>query len=151
MSVCRSCTVAKWLDGSRWNFACRSASALAHCVRWGPTSPPPKGHSPQFSAHICCGQMAAWIKMSLGMQLGLGAGDFVLRGDPAPPPKNGRSPPQFSTHIYCGQTAAWTKMPLYTDLGLGLRDIVKRGPTSPALKGHSPQFSANVRCGQTAG
>ena len=32
-----------------------------------------KGHSPrpQFSAHICCSQMAAWIKMSLGMELGL--------------------------------------------------------------------------------
>ena len=27
--------------------------------------------------------MAAWIKMSLGMELGLGPGDFVLDGDPA--------------------------------------------------------------------
>ena len=40
---------------------------------------------PKFSAHICCGQMAAWIKMSLGMELGLGPGDFVLDGDIAPP------------------------------------------------------------------
>jgi len=32
-----------------------------------PTPPLPKGHSPQFSAHICCGQMAAWIMMPLGM------------------------------------------------------------------------------------
>jgi len=31
--------------------------------------------------------MAAWIKMSLGMELGLGPGDFVLDGDSAPPPK----------------------------------------------------------------
>ena len=56
-----------------------------HCVRWGPRSPPPKGQrgtASQFSAHICCGQMAAWIKMSLGMELGLGPGDFVLNGDP---------------------------------------------------------------------
>jgi len=46
----------------------------------------PKGHSPsQFSAHICCGQMAAWLKMSLGMELGLGPGDFVLDGDPVRP------------------------------------------------------------------
>ena len=49
-----------------------------HCVRWGPSSPPVKGHSPQFSAHMCCGQMAAWTKMSLGMEVGLGPGDFVL-------------------------------------------------------------------------
>ena len=51
---------------------------------------PLKGHSRyQFSAHICCGQMAAWIKMSLGMEVGLGPGDFVLDGDPASPPQNG--------------------------------------------------------------
>jgi len=66
-----------------------------HCVRWGPSSPPIHGHSPKFSAHICCDQMAAWIKMSLGTEVGLGPGDFVLDGDPdAPPPKGHR--PQFS-------------------------------------------------------
>ena len=59
-----------------------------------PAPPPPKGHSlPQFSAHICCGQMAAWIKMPLGKELGLGPGDFVLDGDPAPLPKKGAKPP----------------------------------------------------------
>jgi len=42
---------------------------------------------PQFSAHICCGQMAGWIKMPLGMEVGLGPGDFVLDGDPASLPK----------------------------------------------------------------
>jgi len=41
-----------------------------HCVRWGPSFPSPMG--PQFSTHICCGQMAGWIKMSLGMEVGLG-------------------------------------------------------------------------------
>ena len=38
-----------------------------HCVRRGPSSPPPKGHSPHFSAHICCGLMGRWIKMPVGM------------------------------------------------------------------------------------
>jgi len=57
--------------------------------------PAPKGHSPQFSAHICCGQMAAWIKMSLGMELDFGPGDFVLDGDPAPLPKRGSGAPNF--------------------------------------------------------
>ena len=38
--------------------------------------PLPKGaQRPQFSAHICCGQMAGWIKMPLGMEVGLGPGD----------------------------------------------------------------------------
>jgi len=60
-----------------------------------PAVPSPKGHSPQFSAHICCGQMAAWIKMSLGMELGLGPGDFVLDGDPASLPQRDGVPQVF--------------------------------------------------------
>jgi len=28
-----------------------------HCVRLGPSSPPQKRHSPQFSIHVCCGWM----------------------------------------------------------------------------------------------
>jgi len=32
------------------------------------------------------GQMVGWIKMKLGMQVGLGFGHIVLGGDPAPPP-----------------------------------------------------------------
>jgi len=45
--------------------------------------------------------MAAWIKMSLGMEVGLGPGDFVLDGDPAAPPqKGGGAPtPKFSAHV----------------------------------------------------
>ena len=49
--------------------------------------------------------MAAWIKVSLGMELDLGPGDFLLGGDPAPPPPlskwgrgappGERSPPNF--------------------------------------------------------
>jgi len=39
-------------------------------------SPTTKGHSPQFSVHIS-DQMAALIKMPLGMEVGLDPGDFV--------------------------------------------------------------------------
>ena len=40
--------------------------------------------------------MAAWIKMSLGMELGLGPGDFVLDGDPvALSPKGGGADTQI--------------------------------------------------------
>ena len=61
-----------------------------------PAPPPPKGHTPQFSAHICYGQMAAWIKMSLiDTELGLGPGDFVLDGDPTPLSKRGSRAHQF--------------------------------------------------------
>jgi len=64
------------------------------CVRWGPSSPSPKGHStPQFSAYICCGQIAGWIKMPLGTEVGFGPGDFVLDGDPARPTQKGGKAP----------------------------------------------------------
>ena len=67
-----------------------------HCVTWGSSPLPQKGTVPQLSTHICCGQMAAWIKMSLCTELGLGPGDFVLDGDPAPLPQKGQGPlPNF--------------------------------------------------------
>ena len=45
-----------------------------------PARPPRKGHSPQFSAHICCGQMAGRIKMPLGTEVDLSLGEIVLDG-----------------------------------------------------------------------
>ena len=71
-----------------------------HIVLDGEPAPPPqRGTGPtQFSAHICCGQMAAWIKMPLGMEVGLSLGDFVLDGKWEPsPPLNFR--PMFTTVI----------------------------------------------------
>jgi len=50
---------------------------------------------------VYCGQTVGWIKMKLGMQIGLDPGHIVLNGDPSP---KGHSP-QFSTHICCGQMA----------------------------------------------
>jgi len=38
--------------------------------------------------------MAAWIKMPLGMELGLSQA-IVLDGDPALPPQKGAEPPNF--------------------------------------------------------
>jgi len=61
-------------------------------------SPPKTGHSPQFSAHVCCGQTAGWIKMPLGTMVGLDPGRIVLHGDPAPHSQKGHSL-QFSAHL----------------------------------------------------
>jgi len=71
-----------------------------------PALPPQRGTASQFSAHICCGRMAGWIKTPLCTKAGLGPGEFVLDGDPAAPPRKGAEPsPQFSAHVHCGQTA----------------------------------------------
>jgi len=84
-----------------------------------------KGRSPQFSAHVYCGQTAAWIKMPLGTEVGLGTCNFVFDGDPAIPIKRGTSTTtQFLAHVYCGQTAAWIKMPLGTKVNVGPGDVV---------------------------
>jgi len=34
-----------------------------------PAPPPPNGHNPQYSAHICCRKMAGWIKMPFGREM----------------------------------------------------------------------------------
>ena len=47
----------------------------------------------QFSAHICCGQMAGWIKMPLGREIGHSPGHIMLDGDPAPACGRGTAPP----------------------------------------------------------
>ena len=63
--------------------------------------------------------------MPLGMEVGLGPGDFALDGDPAPPlPKRWAEPPKFSTHVYCGQTAGWMKLVLGMEVGLSPGDFV---------------------------
>ena len=50
----------------------------------------------QFSAHVYCGQTAGWIKMPLGMEVGLGLRDIVFDVDPATPRKKAHPlPPNF--------------------------------------------------------
>jgi len=79
-------------------------------------------------------QTAAWIKMKLGTEVGLGLGHTVLDGDPVPPPSKGDNP-QFSAHVYCGQMAGWIPMPLGTEVGLGPGHIVIYGdPAHPPPK-----------------
>jgi len=44
---------------------------------------------------VYCGQTVGWIKMKLGVQVGLGPGHTVLDGDRATPPPKGQSRPNF--------------------------------------------------------
>jgi len=91
-----------------------------------PAPPPPKGHSPQFSAHICCGQMAAWIKNQDVTWYGARPRPrrlCVRLGPRSTSPKGGKAS-KFSAHVYwysyaasgilhyCGQMAVWMKTPL---------------------------------------
>ena len=76
---------------------------------------------------VYCGQTVGWIKMPLGMEVGLSPGDTVLDialdGDPAP---------HFSAHVYCGQTIAhlsywWALVFLCGGLDLGVLSPLKIG------------------------
>jgi len=58
---------------------------LGLCVSVLDGDPPPlKGHTPPFLANVRCGQTAGWSKMSLGVEVGLGPGDFVSMGTQLP-------------------------------------------------------------------
>jgi len=89
---------------------------------------------------VYCGQTVRWIKMKLGMQVGLVPGQIVLDRDPAPPPPKGHSHSQFSAHICCGQMAGWIKMPLGMEVGLSPGHTVLEGDPAPPpqKREHSP-------------
>jgi len=97
-----------------------------------PAHPPVKGHSPQFSAIVRCGQTAGWTKMPLGMEVGLGPGDFVFDGDPATHGKRPQPP-----HPIFGPCLLWPngfmdiKMPLSTEVNVGPGDVVLNGVAAP--------------------
>jgi len=52
--------------------------------------PPQRDTVLQFSAYVYCDQSAGWIKMPLGTKEGVGPGDTVIDGDPAP--RKGHTP-----------------------------------------------------------
>jgi len=66
--------------------------------------------------------------MPLGMEVGLGPGDFVFDRDPATLRTEGTpTTTQFLAYVYCGQTAGWMKVPLGTEVDLGPGHIVLDG------------------------
>ena len=68
------------------------------------------------------------------MELGLGPIDFVLDGDPAPPPQKGGGAPKFLAHAYCRQAAGCMKQVFGMELGLSPGDVVLDGDPAPFPK-----------------
>jgi len=62
----------------------------------GPSSPTERGTAAaaHFSAHVYCGHTAGWIRIPLGMKIGLGSGDDVRWGHSSPT-ERGQQPPLF--------------------------------------------------------
>jgi len=141
--VCPVCNVrAMWPNGwtdqdEAWHAG--TPRPWPHCVRWGASSPSPKGAQPPiFGPYLLrpngfMDQDVTWY----------GARprpcDFVLDGvgPSSPLPQRGTAhPPKFSTHVYCGQMAGWMKLVLGMEVGLGPSDFVLDGsPLHPFPKG----------------
>jgi len=125
-----------WRYGD-WRHGTTGCTALF--VLDGEPAPPERGHSPQVLAHAYCGQTAWWIKMPLGMEVGLGPGDFVLDGDPASRQKRGTAP-NFRPFLlwqngWMDQDATW-----YGGRPRPRPHCVRWGPSSPSpsKKGAQP-------------
>jgi len=94
--------------------------------------------------------MAGWIKMPVGMEVGLGPGNFVFDGDPAPLLQKGTEPPIFCLlwrNGWIDHYGAWHGG------GLWPRPHCARyGDPAPSPKGgRAIPFSAHFYCDQTAG
>ena len=87
---------------------------------------------------VYCGQMVGWIKIKLGMQVGLSPGHIVLDGDPAPTPPKGQRPPIFGPYIlwpngWMDQHATW-----YGGRPWPKQHCVRWGTSCPPQKGAEP-------------
>jgi len=101
-----------------------------HIVLDGDPAPQKWTQPPQFSAHVCCGQTAGWLKMAFGTEVGFGPSHIVLEGTQLPPRK-GNSSPHFLVHVYCGQTAGCIRKPLSMEVGLDPGHVVLDGDPGP--------------------
>jgi len=90
--------------------------------------------------------------MALSTEVGLGLGDIVLYGDPAPIPQKGaHQPPLFGPCLFwpngwMDQDATW-----YGGRPWPRPHCVTWGPSSPSKGAQQLPFLAHVYCGQTAG
>jgi len=106
-------------------------------------SPQRKGLSPQFSAHVYCGQTAVCIRILLGTEVSLSLGDIVLDGDPAPPPLKGQSSPHdLRPMSVVAKRLDGLRCHLATSYGVGLGpgDVVLDGVAAPPKRGRVRSF-----------
>ena len=120
-----------------------------HCVRCGPSPPPPEGHSPPvFSPYLLLqnrwmDQDATWWGDKPWLRR------CCVKWGPSSPQKGGTAP-IFGPCLlwpngWMDQDATW-----YQGRPWPRRHCVRWGPSPPSPpKGTHPQFSAHIYCGQT--
>ena len=94
-----------------------------------------------WQGHICCGQMAAWIKMPLGMEVNLGPGVVVLDRDLAGPPQEGGGAPQIFSPCLLWPNGWMDQDGTWHGSRLSPGDFVLDARPSPLpQKGRAPNF-----------
>jgi len=79
--------------------------------------------------------------MPLGMEVGLGPGDFEFDVDPAPPGKKGTAPiPNFWPMSIVAKRLDESRCLIGTDVNLGQGDVVLDGVAAPPKRGTAPVF-----------
>ena len=102
----------------------------------GTQLPSPKGAQPPIYGRRLLCQLAGWIKMPLGMEVGLGPRHTVLDAVP----QNRAQPPIFGPCVlrpngWIDQDASW-----YGDRPRPRRHCVRWGPSFPIKKAQRPNF-----------
>jgi len=122
-----------------------------------PAALPKKGAEPphQFSVHVHCGQTAGWIKMALGVEVGLGSDHIALDGEPAPILQKGGGA-VLANFRSISIVAKWldaSRCHVAWRWALVQATLCWMGTQLPfpEIGSDPPQFSAHVYCGQTAG
>ena len=100
---------------------------------------------------VHCGQTVGRIKMKLCMQVGLGPGQIVLDGDPAPPPQRGTAP-NFRPMSVAAKWLHGSRWHLAWRWSLSRPHCASWGPITPPPKGgRAVSIFVHFYCGQTAG
>ena len=107
-----------------------------------------RGHSPQFSAHVRCGQTAGWMKTPLGTEVGLGPRQALCyMGTHLPHPKKGAgwtAAPNFRPMSIVAKRLEGSRSTWYGGRPRPRRHYVRWGLSSSHGKGHSrPHFLAH--------
>jgi len=103
-----------------------------------PAPPRPKRDGARNFRLICCGQMAGWIKMPLGREVGfISQSDIVLDGDPASPHPKAAEPPISGPYLlwpngWMDKDGTWYGGKPQPS------DVVLHGDLAPPIKGARP-------------
>ena len=135
-----------WHGGRPWSSP--------YCARWEYRLPPQKGGiAPNFRQIFIVTKRLDASRWSLGMEVGLSPGDFVLDGEPAPTPKGTEPHPIFGPRLLWPNGCMDQDTTWYGGRPRPTRHRVRCGCSYPQKKGHThpTQFVAYVCCGQMAG